>query len=230
MVIFLVGEVGLEPTRCFHQRILSPPRIPIPPLARSYVDCIRSLPCRKLFYGRPRILDVMDETTVIQSVINGDINQYEQLVNRYHVGLIIHCERLTGDRQTAEDIAQDAFIKAFERLDTFDGTRSRFSTWLYKIATNRAIDYLRANKRRTPTEDIELLAETAAPDYVTQEQHRHVRDAVAKLEPPTHRQVIDAYYWQGKSYQQIADELNVPLNTVRTWLHRAKKQLRSALS
>jgi RNA polymerase sigma-70 factor, ECF subfamily len=172
----------------------------------------------------------MDETTVIQSVTKGDINKYEQLVNRYHVGLIIHCERLTGDRESAEDIAQEAFIKAYERLNEFDSSKSRFSTWLYKIATNKAIDYLRANKRTVPTEDIEILADIAAPDYAAEEQNRHVRDAVAKLQPPTHRQVVEAYYWQGKSYQEIADELNTPINTVRTWLRRAKEQLRSDLS
>ncbi|HSE61087.1 MAG TPA: sigma-70 family RNA polymerase sigma factor [Candidatus Saccharimonadales bacterium] len=172
----------------------------------------------------------MDETTIIQSVTQGDVNQYEQLVTRYHVGLIIHCERLTGDRAAAEDIAQEAFIKAYERLNEFDGSKSRFSTWLYKIATNKAIDYLRAQKKRVPTEDIELLADTAAPDYAAEEQHRVVRDAVAKLQPPTHRQVVEAYYWRGMSYQEIADDMHTPINTVRTWLRRAKEQLRSDLS
>lgn len=184
----------------------------------------------KLFARIKRILRAMDEETIIQSVIRGDINQYEQLVNRYHIGLIIHCERLVGDRAAAEDIAQEAFIKAFERLKTFDGAKSRFSTWLYRIATNKAFDYLRANKRALPTEDIDDLANEAAPNYAAQEQHRQVRDAVAALQPPTHRQVVEAFYWHGKSYQQIADEMNIPLNTVRTWLHRAKQQLRSDLS
>jgi RNA polymerase sigma-70 factor (ECF subfamily) len=172
----------------------------------------------------------MNENNIIQSVINGDIDSYEQLVSRYHIGVIIHCERMTGDRQTAEDIAQEAFIKAFVRIREFDSSKSRFSTWLYKIATNKTIDYLRAQKRVLPSEDIEAIAEMAAPDYEAQEERRHVRNVVAKLQPPTHRQVVEAYYWQGKSYQQIADELSVPINTVRTWLRRAKTQLRSDLS
>jgi RNA polymerase sigma-70 factor, ECF subfamily len=181
--------------------------------------------------GTPkRILGAMDEHTIIQSVINGDIDQFEQLVSRYHVGVIIHCERLTGDRQTAEDIAQDAFIKAFERIREFDGTKSRFSTWLYKIATNKALDHLRAQKRVMPSENIEELADMAAPDYAAEEERKIVRNAVAALQPPTHRQVVEAYYWHGKSYQEIADELSVPINTVRTWLRRAKTQLRSDLS
>jgi len=172
----------------------------------------------------------MDEQTIIQAVLRGDIDRYEKLVARYHVGLIIHCERLTGDRATAEDIAQEAFIKAFQRLDTFDGTKSRFSTWLYKIATNKAFDYLRANKQLLPSEDIDELADEAAPDYAAEETNRHVRNAVAALQPPTHRQVVEAYYWHGKSYQQIADDMKIPINTVRTWLRRAKQQLRSDLS
>jgi RNA polymerase sigma-70 factor (ECF subfamily) len=172
----------------------------------------------------------MDENTIIQSVLRGDVNQYEQLVTRYHVGLIIHCERLTGDRESAEDIAQEAFIKAYERLADFDNNKSRFSTWLYKIATNKAFDYLRANKRSVPSEDIDDFMDESVPDYAAQEQHRQVRDAVAALQPPSHRQAVEAYYWQGQSYQQIADELKVPINTVRTWLRRAKQQLRSDLS
>jgi len=172
----------------------------------------------------------MDENTIIKSVVDGDVNQFEQLVTRYNIGLIIHCERFTRDRQTAEDIAQEACITAFTRLGQFDADKSRFSTWLYKIATNKAIDYLRAQKRVLPSEDIDSIAETAAPDYAAQEERRHVRDAVANLQPPNHRQVVEAYYWHGKSYQQIADDMSVPINTVRTWLRRAKAQLRSDLS
>lgn len=184
----------------------------------------------KLLAPWQRILRAMNEQKIIKSVLQGNIDQYEYLVSRYHIGLIIHCERLVGDRHTAEDIAQDAFIKAFERLAEFDDKKSRFSTWLYKIATHKAIDYLRSQKRRTPSEDIEKLATVATPDYAAQEQHRQVRDAVAQLQPPTHRHVVEAYYWQGKTYQQIADEMSVPINTVRTWLRRAKQHLRSDLT
>ena len=172
----------------------------------------------------------MNENHTIQKIIAGDTDAYEHLVARYHVGLIIHCDRLVGDRDQAEDIAQEAFIKAFNNLHTFDSAKSRFSTWLYKIATNKAIDYLRASKRKVPVEDIERIADEAAPDYEAEETKREVRDAVAKLQPPTHRQVIEAYYWEGKSYEQIANSLHIPINTVRTWLRRAKQQLRSDLS
>lgn len=175
-------------------------------------------------------MGAMNETIIIQEVLAGNVDAYAPLVARYHVGLIIHCERLVGDRDDAEDIAQEAFIKAFNTLATFDPQKARFSTWLYKIATNVAIDTLRKRKRVVPTEDIELLAEAATPDYDLEETKRVVRDAVAKLQPPSHRTVLEAYYWRGESYQQIADNLHVPINTVRSWIRRAKQQLRSDLS
>lgn len=172
----------------------------------------------------------MNEHNTIRTILDGNPNAYEHLVVRYHVGLIIHCERLVGDRDTAEDIAQESFIKAFNSLGDYDATKSRFSTWLYKIATNKAIDHLRAAKRKVPVEDIDTLADAAAPNYELEETKREVRDAVKNLHPPTYRHVIEAYYWHGKSYEQIASNLHIPINTVRTWLRRAKQQLRSDLS
>lgn len=172
----------------------------------------------------------MDEQKIILAVRSGDIEAYEQLVARYHVGLIIHCERLVGNRDDAEDITQEAFITAFSTLRQFDPTKGRFSTWLYRIATNKAIDYLRSIKRRVDVEDIDALINEAAPDYGTEESKHMVRQAVSKLRPSKYKQVIEAYYWRGQSYEQIAGELQVPVNTVRTWLRRAKQQLRSDLS
>jgi RNA polymerase sigma-70 factor (ECF subfamily) len=172
----------------------------------------------------------MDENAIIDAVLNGNVNRYEHLVARYQVGLIIHCERYTRDRAAAEDLAQEAFIKAFRHLSSYDSQKSRFSTWLYKIATNLALDYVRAQKRAIPAEDIDELSEIEAPDFANIEEQRQVRSAVKALQPDHYRRVIEAYYWQGKSYQDIANDMKVPLNTVRIWLHRAKKQLRSDLS
>ncbi len=171
----------------------------------------------------------MNETEVIQDVVAG-LDRYEELVNRYHVGLIIHCEGLVGDRDIAEDIAQEAFIKAFIELKKFNPGKARFSTWLYRIATNLALDHLRKSKRHLSVEDIETIAEVTMPAFLEEERKQEVRKAVLTLVPPEYRQVIEAYYWNGKSYNQIADDMHLELNTVRTWLRRAKLQLREKLS
>ncbi len=172
---------------------------------------------------------MMNEIEIIDA-IRGGADRYEELVRRYHTGLIIHCENLVGDRDEAEDLSQEAFVRAYLRLEDFNPDKARFSTWLYKIATNLAIDYLRKNKRRVNVEDIELFAEVTMPVFIEEEEKREVRGAVSKLMPPEYRQVIEAYYWEGKSYQEIADTANVPLNTVRTWIRRAKLQLKEELS
>ncbi len=68
------------------------------------------------------------------------------------------------------------------------------------------------------------------PAFIEEEEKREVQTAVANLMPPEYRHVIEAYYWQGKSYQEIADGINMPINTIRTWIRRAKLQLKEELS
>lgn len=173
----------------------------------------------------------MNEAEIIKRVCAGDLDQYGQLVERYRVGLIIHCDRFLGDRDEAEDVAQKAFIKAYEKLRVFDSGKARYSTWLYRIATNMALDILKAQRRTIPS-DMEDTEGAGALDaaLMHDETIREVRTAVLGLMPPEQRRVIEAFYWDGMSYQAIADEMGVPINTVKSWMRRAKQQLRSKLS
>ena len=172
----------------------------------------------------------MDENIIIEKIRAGDSAAYRYLVERYQTGLIIHCEQLVHDRQEAEDIAQDTFIKAYERIRTFDKEKGRFSTWLYRIAGNKAIDYLRRNKRKVDVEHIEELADIATEPQLLEDEAMHIRSLVDSLEPPIYSQIIKAYYWQGKNYKKIAEEYGLSINTVGTWLKRAKSQLKEQLS
>lgn len=169
------------------------------------------------------------EHHIIQAVINGDTDQYRTLVERYQTGLIIHCENLVKVRADAEDIAQDAFIKAYSSLASFDAKKAQFSTWLYRIATNKAIDYLRKSKHTFHADDVEALADTTMPATLSEDEIVALHQAVDTLEPPVYSQVIKAYFWEGKSYHTIASELNVTTNTVGTWMRRAKAQLKEAV-
>lgn len=186
----------------------------------------------KLF-RHPQRIKSMDEHTIIQNVLSGESDDYAWLVERYHVGLIIYCENILHDRHTAEDIAQEAFIAAYQKLANFDSRQAKFSTWLYRIALYKCFDNIKKNKRMIATEDIAFLEahlEHDTPDYSDASRSHEVRSAVDTLEPPTHKQAIEAYYWQGKTYQTIAKEMNIPLNTVRTYLRRGKETLRRRLS
>ncbi len=172
-----------------------------------------------------------NEAETIKQICAGDLDKYGQLVERYRVGLVIHCDRLLGDRDEAEDVAQRAFIKAYEKLKDFDGGKARYSTWLYRIATNMVLDILKAGKRAVPS-DMEDVEGAGALDaaLMHDETIHEVRKAVLDLMPPEQRRTIEAYYWDGLSYQAIADEMDVPINTVKSWMRRAKQQLRSKLS
>ena len=171
-----------------------------------------------------------EEQVYIEQVLAGDTSAYRHLVERYQTGLIIHCENIVKDRNDAEDIAQEAFIKAYRELARFNSNKARFSTWLYKIASNLCINWVQKNKRQVEVEDIEVYMEASAPRHIEEEESAQLRDAINALEPPKYGEVIKAYFWEGKSYQAIAEEYQTTTGTIGTWLTRAKAQLKEKLS
>ena len=172
---------------------------------------------------------MMDEKDCITKIISGDIERYRELVDRYQTGLIIHCENILKNRQEGEDIAQDAFIKAFKNLKNFSSEKASFSTWLYRIATNLCIDTLRKNKRKVMVKDIEKHLDAMLPQHIEEEEIAQLQKLITELEPPKYAEIIKAYFWEGKSYQEIADAHKTSTNTVGTWMSRAKKQLKEKL-
>ena len=172
---------------------------------------------------------MMKEQDCITQILNGNAELYRQLVERYQTGLIIHCENILKNRQDGEDIAQEAFLKAYKNLASFSTGKANFSTWLYRIATNLCIDSLRKNKRQVHIENIEERLEATQPAHIKNEEIRHIRKIIDELDPPKYGEIIKAYFWEGKSYQEIADTYKTSTNTVGTWMSRAKKQLKEKL-
>lgn len=170
-----------------------------------------------------------EEQAYIQQILDGDTAAYRNLVERYQTGLIIHCENILKNRQDAEDIAQDTFLKAYGQLSKFDNDKARFSTWLYRIASNLCIDWARKNKHKVDIENIEIYMETNDPEHIREEDNAHIRKAIDNLEPPKYADLIRAYFWQGKSYQTLAQEYQTTTGTIGTWLNRAKAQLKENL-
>lgn len=171
-----------------------------------------------------------EESEHIEQVLAGKPAAYRPLVERYHVGLIIHCEQLLRDRSEAEDVAQEAFIHAYNKLPDYDASKGRFSTWLYRIATNKCLDTLRRRKRQLDVEDIEMIAEATMPTHMEDDEARALRKAVLELTPPQYRRIIEAYFWEGKSYQEIALELDMTVSNVGVSMGRAKLKLKEVLS
>lgn len=167
----------------------------------------------------------------------GDLEAFSVLVERYQRGIVNLAYRLVGDWETALDLAQDTFVRAYQALDTFDPTR-RFSPWLYRIATNRCYDHLRQQGRWESVPLEEAVEEEIWPpnefgDPVRQaEQHdlgQVIEEAIAGL-PARYRAVVVLRYLEDMSYQEIAEALDLPMGTVKTHLYRARDLLRQALS
>jgi RNA polymerase sigma-70 factor, ECF subfamily len=173
---------------------------------------------------------MMKETQLIAKITAGDSESYRELVERYQTGLIIHCENILKDRQEGEDAAQEAFIKAYQNLKNFSADKAQFSTWLYRIATNLCIDQLRKNKRKVNVKNIENHLEAILPRHIEEEEIDFIRTAIETLEPPKYAEIIKAYFWEGKSYQEIAESYKTSTNTIGTWISRAKLQLKEKLS
>ena len=172
---------------------------------------------------------MMNETECITEILSGNTEKYRDLVERYQTGLIIHCENILKNRQEGEDIAQDAFVKAYKELANFSADKAKFSTWLYRIATNLCIDSLRKDKRKVHLKNIENHLEAILPKYIQDDEIAHLQKLIEELEPPKYAEIIKAYFWEGKSYQELAEKYGTSTGTIGTWMSRAKLQLKEKL-
>lgn len=171
------------------------------------------------------------EKAIISEVLNGHYNQYRAIVDRYQIGLIQHLYNMVHDEQSAEDIAQDAFIRAYDKLYQYNQSYA-FSTWLYKIADNMALRVMKRTKVTVDFDEVQDLLADKAPAHGESLDlsinGRVIRGMVDSL-PSNYRRVIMLYYWDEFGYEDIAAIMERPVGTVRTWLHRAKDQLRKEL-
>ena len=173
---------------------------------------------------------------LVERALAGSPEAYGDLVLRYQRPVFSVIVRMVRNRAIAEEIAQDVFIKAYDRLESFDRGR-KFSSWLFKVAHNATIDHLRRRQLPTvplePAEDdgprlAELLSgpESEGPEgqAMRSELARALDEALAELRPD-HREILLLRFGQGLSYGELADVLGLPLGTIKTHLHRARKRL-----
>jgi RNA polymerase sigma-70 factor (ECF subfamily) len=171
---------------------------------------------------------------LVSCVRKGETDCFAMLFERYRNKLFFYLRHLVGTKEEAEDILQNVFVKAYEKLDTFDARRT-FSSWVYRIAHNEAINYLKRRSRKTflSWEDIvsvkdqlESSSQERSPfeEWIRKEVRRDVRAALEKI-PEMYREVLILRYYLDHSYEEIAKIINRPMNTVGTLLSRAKKHL-----
>lgn len=178
---------------------------------------------------------------LVAEALSGSQSAYTGLVERYERPVFNLVARMVHDRTLAEDLAQDAFVKAFSRLETYRPEQGKFSNWVFKIAHNTAIDHL----RRAGIDTVPLDAGEGDADFhailpdesaatplesaVRQDLAEALDAAVGRLRPE-YREVVVLRHREGLSYEEIAGVAGLPLGTVKTYLHRARKELAGHLA
>lgn len=170
---------------------------------------------------------------------------YRELIRRYERPLFSLLYRMVRDRELAEDLAQETFIKALNAIESYR-SEYKFSSWIFKIANNAAIDHLR--RRELDTLSLEGSPHAETPEAVeatalqigdrqespldaveARELGGQIEQAIAQLRPE-YRSCILLRHVEGRAYEEIAEILGLPLGTVKTYIHRARNELRQALA
>jgi RNA polymerase sigma factor (sigma-70 family) len=182
------------------------------------------------------------EMELVRRAQGGDLGAYDELVRRYQERIYATVYHMTSNHEDANDLAQDSFIKAFQALKSFKGGSS-FYTWLYRIAVNKTINFLKQRKNRThmSLNDLDFNTENN-PDLVAlisdktprrdaglKELQEKLNAALLKLSEP-HRLVVVLHDVQGMSHEQVAEVMDCNIGTVRSRLFYARQQLQSLLT
>jgi len=171
-----------------------------------------------------------NESELVSQAQHGDRSAFGDLVRHHRAGVINVVYRMCGDAQLAEDAAQEAFIRAWQKLPSYQ-PRSPFRNWLYRIATNVALDTLRRERETVDVDKVQLRARTVGPEDSLDklEREEFVRNAVLAL-PAASRAVLVLREYEGLSYRQIAETLGIPIGTVMSRLNYARTHLAATLA
>jgi RNA polymerase sigma factor (sigma-70 family) len=180
---------------------------------------------------------VYDYGLIQAALDNGDQKAYAELMERYRDSVYFMLLKMVNNKDDADDLTIEAFGKAFKRLNQYAPTYA-FSTWLFKIATNNCIDFIRRKKmvvysidKKFENEEggqttVEIKALELNPEehMVKKQKVIMMRGIVEKLKP-RYRQLVEMRYFEELSYEEISDKLNLPLGTVKAQLFRAREFL-----
>ncbi len=168
------------------------------------------------------------EAALVGQLRQGDRRAFEHLCVNYHRALLGTILNLVNDPGEAEDLLQDTYLKVWQRFHRYDPERSGLFHWLYTIARNTALDALRRRKTRPVT--LTLCPESTELPMTASSQPLTdlvgIQPLVRQILPPLQWQVVDLAYWQGYTYAEVADELGLPLGTVKSRIRQALIQLR----
>ncbi len=180
---------------------------------------------------------MIPDDVYVHKTVEGDVEAFNELVNRHHTKIYGLAYRMLGNAEDAEDATQETFLEAYKSIKTFR-FQSQFGTWLYKVGLNTCNQYIRKAKSRNRMLDAYtdntsargMTEEREVPERlaIKTEQSQVVQAAIDRL-PPKQREVITLYYMQHLKYKEIAEILNCSLGTVASRLNKATQNLKVKL-
>ena len=175
---------------------------------------------------------VASDQQLVALSLEGDKTAFEQLFKRYREGILqLYMQRTNGNREDADDLLQETFVKVFLNLHRYNQDYT-FGQWIYTIARNTFVDYVR-KRRDNLSIDLMQIGHAMMPaspsptpeERVINDQQRAQLDHYLTRMSPRYRQLIELRFFHELSYEEIAQELEIPLGTVKTRIHRAREQL-----
>ena len=179
-----------------------------------------------------RILKGDQENVLVEKSLNGSEKAFRRIVEDNTAIVFSAVRSVLGNTEDIEDLVQEIFIKIFRGLSGFKGG-SRLSTWIYRIARNEAINSKAKRRAETvPVETVDLSGPSdERPDRVffQRQKNRHIRELVSRLDEK-YREVIELRYLAERSYSEISEIMEIPIGSVKTYIHRARKELKDMMS
>ena len=176
-------------------------------------------------------MEKVNDNLVVRRILGGEIDAFREILARHQARVFYLGLKFFHNRHDAEDYAQEVFLKAFEKLQSFKG-EVPFSSWLNKIAYNMAVNHY--HKRRRAYVEVAMPFEprdtSLGPELrvLRNELRERVRKVLKKI-PDIYKPVIDLHYFEGLSYPEISRLLSIPVNTIKSYVFRTKQLLRSRL-
>ncbi len=186
--------------------------------------------------GKERSAGAIEDQVLVERVLGGDNRAFEKLVEKYKKRIYYLAYKMTRDHDSADELAQESFVKAYQALSRFKKGYS-FYTWIYRICVNLTINFLKKEKNSVSTDfisDKELLqfspnVSNQLESMITSEQAAIVKEAMERI-PPDQKAVFILKTYENMTYEQMATVMNCSIGTVMSRLYRARHKLRGALA
>ena len=164
----------------------------------------------------------LSDEELVRIIRTKDKEAYLEIIRRYQAKLMRYARHLLGDEHKGADVVQESFIKAYVNLNGFD-TKKKFSSWIYRIVHNEAINMINKGKKQQPIDDqTEFDSGVNLEDeFIKNELDRHAHHCLEKM-PTIYKEPLSLFYLEEKSYEEISDILRIPIGTVGTRINRAK--------